>query len=252
MMTLEATAESIPTTARPFPSIWAAAIWVFIFFALQIIIGILALFVAVFMAENPDGFAANLGKLTDMKFIAIPTIWGLVVSNLMACFGLWLYLRRDGRFAKIGFSQWSNVSAQKTLGLAALVIGVGLGFNEIYTGYIFPDVDMQGQLRALFEAIPKTIGNNILLFVAVAILAPLLEEFLFRGLLQNSLMPHMPAWAAILLSAAIFAAVHMDAYAFPPIFLLGAGFGYLYYVTGSLRVCILMHVINNGAAVLFS
>ncbi len=251
-MTLDVTAHSNYATARPFPSIWAAAIWVIIFFALQLIIGILALFAAVLMAGNPDQFVADIGKLADIKFIAVPTIWGLVVSNLMACFGLWLYLRRDGRFAKIGFTRWSNVSAKKTLGLAALVIGVGLGFNEIYSGYIFPDVDMQGQLRELFEAIPKTIGNNILLFVAVAILAPLLEEFLFRGLLQNSLMPHMSVWAAILLSAAIFAAVHMDAYAFPPIFLLGAGFGYLYYVTGSLRVCILMHVINNGTAVLFS
>jgi membrane protease YdiL (CAAX protease family) len=224
-MTIEATAQSIPTTARPFPSIWAAVIWVFIFFALQVIIGILALFAAVLLAGNLDQ---------------------------LACFGLWLYLRRDGRFVKIGFTRWSNVSPVKTLGLAALVIAVGLGFNEFYADYIFPDVDMQGQLRALFEAIPKTIGNNLLLFVAVAILAPLLEEFLFRGLLQNSLMPHMPAWAAILLSAAIFAAVHMDVYAFPPILLLGAGFGYLYHVTGSLRVCILMHMINNGAAVLFS
>jgi membrane protease YdiL (CAAX protease family) len=251
-MTIEATAQSIPTTARPFPSIWAAVIWVFIFFALQVIIGILALFAAVLLAGNLDQFAVNLGKLTDIKFIAVPTIWGLVVSNLMACFGLWLYLRRDSRFVKIGFTRWSNVSPVKTLGLAALVIAVGLGFNEFYADYIFPDVDMQGQLRALFEAIPKTIGNNLLLFVAVAILAPLLEEFLFRGLLQNSLMPHMPAWGAILLSAAIFAAVHMDVYAFPPILLLGAGFGYLYHVTGSLRVCILMHMINNGAAVLFS
>lgn len=247
-MTTETSTNFATTSATEFPSIWAAAIWVIIFFALQILFTGFAIAIALVMSDS----SPDLAQADAMKVIALPTIWGLVISNLVTCLALWVYLRKDNRFAKIGFYQWSNIGWTQTLAIAVAVISGGIGFNYIYSEYIFPGVEMQEQLKQLFNAIPKTLPNNILLFFAVAVFAPLLEEFLFRGLLQKSLMPVMPAAAAILLSAAIFAGVHMDKMAFAPIFILGAGFGYLYHVTGSLRICILMHMINNGAALALS
>ncbi len=244
-MTTDISAEFAPTSHSTFPSIWVSAIWIILFFAAQFLFGLLAVIVAVALADDME---LAMSKLTDWSFIALPTIWGLVASNAAISLGLFLYLRCDDRFGKIGFLRWSRISLVKTLLLAVAVIAGGLAFNYVYSEYIFKGVEMQKELKAIFAAIPKTLPNNILLFLAVAIFAPLLEEFLFRGLLQNSLMPMMPAAAAILLSAAIFAGVHMDKMAFAPIFVLGAAFGYLYHVTGSLRVCILMHMINNGAA----
>jgi membrane protease YdiL (CAAX protease family) len=247
-MTTETSTNFATASETEFPSIWVAAIWVIIFFALQILISAFAIGIAFATSDSvPD-----LAGTNAMKVLALPTIWGLVISNLITCLGLWVYLRKENRFAKIGFYQWSNISWIVTLAIALAVIFGGIGFNYVYTEYIFPGVEMQEQLKLLFNAIPKTWPNSILLFLAVAVFAPLLEEFLFRGLLQKSLMPMMPAAAAILLSAAIFAGVHMDMMAFAPIFVLGAGFGYLYHVTGSLRVCILMHMINNGAALALS
>jgi uncharacterized protein len=234
-----------PVSGARFPSVWVAAVWIIAFFAVQFLFGILAVLIKLVAAGDMGDAAAQLGNL---GYIALPTIWGLVASNLLISIGLFFFLRRDGRFAKIGFTRWSSISLIKTLLIAAAVIAGGLAFNYVYSEYIFKGVEMQKDLKELFAAIPKTLPNNILLFFAVAVFAPLLEEFLFRGLLQNSLMPLMPAAAAILLSAAIFAGVHMDKMAFAPIFILGAAFGYLYHVTGSLRVCILMHMINNGAA----
>jgi membrane protease YdiL (CAAX protease family) len=244
-MTTNTSAEFAPTSHSDFPSIWVSAIWIIGFFALQFLFMFIAVGAAYLSNATPP---VGAPPEEAMKFLALPTIWGLVISNLITCLGLFFYLRGDNRFARIGFMRWSRISLVKTIALAVAVIAGGLVFNYVYSEYIFPDVEMQKQLKELFAAIPKTLPNNILLFLAVAIFAPLLEEFLFRGLLQNSLMPMMPAAAAILLSAAIFAGVHMDKMAFAPIFVLGAAFGYLYHVTGSLRVCILMHMINNGAA----
>jgi membrane protease YdiL (CAAX protease family) len=244
-MSTDISVELTEATSANFPSIWVSAIWIILFFVAQVIFGVLAVLVAVALADDMERALSQIG---DLKSIALPTIWGLVASNAAISLGLWAYLRRNDRFAKIGFNRWSSISLVKTLALAIAVIAGGLAFNYIYSEYIFKGVEMQKELKELFAAIPKTIPNNILLFLAVAIFAPLLEEFLFRGLLQNSLMPMMPAAAAILLSAAIFAGVHMDKMAFAPIFVLGAAFGYLYHVTGSLRVCILMHMVNNGAA----
>jgi membrane protease YdiL (CAAX protease family) len=161
---------------------------------------------------------------------------------------LWLYLRRDERAAAIQLDRWSNLSPAVTIALSVMLVGAGLLFNYAYSAFVFPDVEMQDQVRRMFAAIPKTPGNWVLLFATVAIIAPLLEELLFRGLLQNSLSHRMPIWAAIAISSAIFAAIHMQLYAFPALMALGAVFGYIYHKTGSLRVTIALHMINNAAA----
>jgi membrane protease YdiL (CAAX protease family) len=84
--------------------------------------------------------------------------------------------------------------------------------------------------------------------VTIAIVAPVLEEILFRGYLQSALMHRMKPWLAILLASSLFGIVHMQPLAFPVLTVLGAVFGYLYYKTGSLKVNILLHVLNNGVA----
>ena len=50
----------------------------------------------------------------------------------------------------------------------------------------------------------------------------------------------------------LFAVLHMNPWQALPAFLLGILFGYVYYRTGSLRLTMLMHCVNNTMAVLFS
>jgi hypothetical protein len=57
--------------------------------------------------------------------------------------------------------------------------------------------------------------------------------------------PHV----AIILSAAIFSFIHFQFYGFLPRMFLGILLGYMFYITGSLWTSILMHFLNNGAAV---
>jgi membrane protease YdiL (CAAX protease family) len=161
---------------------------------------------------------------------------------------LWFYLSRKGRAEAIHLTKWSDLSLVKTFALAIALIGAGLAFNWAYSEYVVPNVEVQEELRKLFEAIPKTLTNQILLFAAVAVIAPLLEELLFRGLLQKSISHYLPVWAAIAISALIFGVMHMDFYAMPPLVMMGVIFGVLYHITGSLRVTILLHMINNAAA----
>ncbi len=238
---------------RPFPSIWVALVWIVLYFVLQVVTGGIAVAIAL-LGKSPKGTnpADMAGLAGDISLVALPTIWAVVASSLITLLGLWLYLRKDGRFSDIWLDRWSQIGIIKTLAMAIVLVGAGLVFNYAMETIVFPDVKMQEMLRKLFEAIPDTIPNAILLFVAVAVLAPILEELLFRGLLQKSLMNLMPIWAAILISSGIFAAVHMDLYATPGIWVLGAIFGYLYYKTGSLRTNIVLHMVNNAMALLLS
>ncbi|RNL50645.1 CPBP family intramembrane glutamic endopeptidase [Pedobacter jejuensis] len=98
-----------------------------------------------------------------------------------------------------------------------------------------------------------TVRNNwdfVVNLIMIAVLPAIGEELMFRGGVQRSLNkafnnPH----AAIWISAIIFSAIHMQFYGFLPRLLLGAGFGYLYYFSGSIWYAMLAHFINNAYAV---
>ena len=255
IVNLERPAKSVSyPDAAAIPSVWFSAGMIALFFFLQIIFSVIALAIAVAVHSSAAGVDANdVGKLaSDLSIVAMPTILALIAANIGVLVVLWLLLRKNNRSEFLGFNRWSKLNWWMTLLIGIGIIAAGLGFNAIYVNFIFPDLEMQADMRALFAAIPDTAFNSAMLFLAVAVLAPITEEFLFRGLLQNSLGRYMPAVAAILLSSAIFAAVHMQIEAFPALMVLGAGFGLIYHLTGSLRVNILLHVINNSAALLLS
>lgn len=86
-------------------------------------------------------------------------------------------------------------------------------------------------------------------FLSIALLAPILEEMLFRGAIEGKLLRMWQnPWKAILVSSLIFGVVHMNPAQIPFAFLLGMMFGWLYYRTGSLLPGILGHVLNNSVA----
>ncbi|MCX2472898.1 type II CAAX endopeptidase family protein [Pedobacter sp. MC2016-05] len=98
-----------------------------------------------------------------------------------------------------------------------------------------------------------TVRSNfdfIINLIMIAILPAIGEELMFRGGVQRSLTkafnsPHLAIW----LTAIIFSAIHVQFYGFIPRMLLGAGFGYLYFYSGSLWYAMFAHFINNAYAV---
>ncbi len=236
---------------RDIPSIWLGISWVLLFLGLQIIMSVIAVVIlGVLHAMEPGADTASLQtSFTDMKRIAAPLLWALTLSNMVVIGISLLYLRKGARWNRAGLDNWSRISPAATIGIAIGVMAVSYIFNYIYATYIFPDVNIQAVTRDFFAALPDTAGNAVLLFVAVAIVAPIAEELVFRGFLQNSLMQHMPAWGAIGIASIIFGAIHFDPYAFPVLVLMGAAFGYLYHRTGSMRVNIAAHVLNNALAI---
>jgi hypothetical protein len=87
---------------------------------------------------------------------------------------------------------------------------------------------------------------NILI---VGILPGLGEELLFRGVIQNEIIkkwakPHTAIW----LTAFLFAAVHLQVSGFPAKFIIGALLGYAYYLSGSLKLPVILHAANNSMA----
>lgn len=88
-------------------------------------------------------------------------------------------------------------------------------------------------------------------FIVLCIVAPLLEEMLFRGIILRGFLNHYPADKAILLSAALFGVAHMNVYQGVTATILGWFLGLLFVVTRSLWPCILAHAAYNGCIYFF-
>jgi membrane protease YdiL (CAAX protease family) len=89
--------------------------------------------------------------------------------------------------------------------------------------------------------------------ISVSLYAPLFEEWLCRGIvLRGMLNRNFSPATAIAVSSAFFAILHMNPWQAIPAFLLGVLFGYVYYKTGSLKLTMLMHCVNNTMAVILS
>lgn len=89
---------------------------------------------------------------------------------------------------------------------------------------------------------------NILLMAVVPAIG---EEFFFRGAVQSI----FKKWSgnehvAILITAIIFSAIHMQFYGFLPRFFLGVLFGYIFFMTGSIWLTVLAHFVNNAMSVI--
>ena len=110
--------------------------------------------------------------------------------------------------------------------------------------------DMPARLEEALESL--TNGPLWASLLSVSIFAPLFEEWLCRGLVLRGLMSKMNPTGAICISAAFFAVLHMNPWQAIPAFILGLLFGYVYYRTGSLKLTMLMHCVNNTLATIFS
>ncbi len=87
----------------------------------------------------------------------------------------------------------------------------------------------------------------VLFVVPVAVLAPLSEELLFRGIVLPWFSRWMPVWAAIVLSAAIFGALHFHYGLFLGVTVFyGVVLGWARVSSRSLRAPVLLHMLING------
>jgi len=93
----------------------------------------------------------------------------------------------------------------------------------------------------------------MIVFVAVVI-APLLEEMLFRGFIQTAIRSFFnirnSAWPAIAASSVFFAIMHADPGHWPTLFVLGVCLGYAYEKSGSLFRAIFIHSFFNATSII--
>ncbi len=99
----------------------------------------------------------------------------------------------------------------------------------------------------LFSELTDNSQRLVFIFVAV-VLAPVSEELLFRGIVLPALGRIWGMGAAIALSSALFALIHLHAPSLVPLFVLSIGLSLAYVYSKSLLVPISMHMVFNAVS----
>ena len=147
------------------------------------------------------------------------------------------------------FMAFFNLLAVWPLILAAVTV-------TIFFAKLFSDQDYQMQQHQQLEMIteyPQLPLRIMIVFVAVVI-APLLEEMMFRGFIQTTIRSFFntrnSAWLAIAASSVFFAMMHADPGHWPSLFILGVCLGYSYEKSGSLLRPIFIHLFFNATSII--
>ena len=119
-------------------------------------------------------------------------------------------------------------------------------------GALVPSVWLQEhmpELPNLVEGEFDMIMKDRMGYFVVGLLAPLAEEIVFRGAILRSLLCWKSnPWVGIVISAILFAVIHMNPAQMPHAFLIGLLLGWMYWRTDSIVPGVVYHWVNNTVA----
>jgi membrane protease YdiL (CAAX protease family) len=160
------------------------------------------------------------------------------------------------------FAAVVNLLSIWPLMLAAIIITIF--FGKLIWG---PDFNLEQHEELKVITTYPQLSLRVLVIVTAVVVAPVLEEMLFRGLFQTvirSFLEIRPAappcvarrgdrngvWFAILISSGLFAMVHANAGHWPALFILGLCLGYSYEKSGSLLRPMFIHCFFNAVIII--
>ena len=137
---------------------------------------------------------------------------------------------------------WAAIAATGSCGLAVAADG---GEPLPHRSWQFQDIDRAYLLETIYGARGVTL---LLLLLGIAVAPGVAEELLCRGLFQRALQRRYGGSVAVLGSAVIFGAIHLDLAQGMLAFVLGLYLGAMALATGSSRAGIFAHILNNAVA----
>lgn len=87
--------------------------------------------------------------------------------------------------------------------------------------------------------------TGVFAFILLVIAAPILEEFIFRGVILDGLLKKYSPIKSILISSFLFGLVHLNPWQFVTGLIIGVFSGWVYYKTKSLSLSIIIHAAAN-------
>jgi len=181
---------------------------------------------------------------TESPAFGIGTIFLYILS--FAVIILIGFKKSGKKFNEVFFIK--NVSLRVWVSVVVFMLGFVIISSEIenWINYIMP---MPVFLQETFNSM---IGNDyfIIPVILVVILPAFFEEMFFRGILISGFRQNYSQTKTILISALLFAIIHLNPYQFVTAFLIGIIIGYVLIKTNSIWPAVYMHFFNNMLTVI--
>ena len=204
------------------------AVVVFLFF--QMVGGGVMLAIQGF--KNPDSLTTGM--------TINPTQLGitLIVTGLLTALTCWFTLKmiRMRQTFDASHINWSMAC------IAFLAAIAGIFATDL--------ISEQLNLPNLMEEQFLNLAHNFWGILGVAVVGPVVEELVFReGILGHMLRKGVEPWTAMIISAILFGAIHMNPAQIPFAAIMGLLLAIIYYKTGNIVITSLIHIFNNSLAV---
>jgi len=199
----------------------------------------------------------NREFLTDSRDVTVSAAWltaMVAIPTLLQVVYVVLAVRQKGR----GLSQdlaTRFIPVDLAVGFLLFLAGITLsGLVALATEALFgisPSAALVDMLQDGDGTASGISGWIVLLAVLAALLIPVAEEIVYRGLLWSALEKRgMREEAILLLTSLVFAAAHLEPARFPILFVLGLVLGFGRVRTGRIGSCIAAHVYLNSTVMI--
>jgi len=131
--------------------------------------------------------------------------------------------------------------------LGCIMLGFGFLYDEVLKAILGPDIP-QTNIWGAIRSVKGAARIGIMLWGSLV--APICEELFFRGVLFGSFVAAGRARIGTLISAALFALMHLDPINFLPIFVFGSALAWLSRKTESILSVTAAHAVNNAVAIM--
>ena len=143
-------------------------------------------------------------------------------------------------YVKLSFGRIERCMIWPAVGMSVLIAAAYLFVEESICQFFFPEA-----LQEMAEDNSMISGISGILYGCI--FGPIAEEIGFRGVLLGGLLKtRCRPWLAILISAIAFGLLHKFPMAFVGSIIIGIIVGWLYWRTGSIIPCVIVHIANNS------
>ena len=179
--------------------------------------------------------------------------WLLVANMLLYVLSLMGFLeffrRRQIAWRQaLGFRRESTLGAASFGGLLFFAALPPLAATFVVYGKLCQLIGIKDTPQPAAELLASTDSTIVIVLVSIFAIAvaPIFEEFFFRGFAYPALKQRWGVWKALATVSAVFAIVHQHLPSIGPLFTLAFGLGLAYELTGSLVASITMHALFNA------
>lgn len=200
---------------------------------------------------------SGLGLVLNSYNIENPTIFILILSQIIKLILVFVFLKlRSKKFHyQYGLTYIKNKSLDRDF-YKIIIIAFGVsGFGNVLLSIFLKIFENNDYINTTLEALENILNYNsiseyLVLFTSVVIIAPILEEILFRGILFSETKKYLNVAAAIVINGLCFAIYHMNIIQGINTFFMGMVLSYVYYYRRNIKEAIAIHMVNNLIAMM--